>query len=98
MRIISKKRLKEHWELPNRSDSEQPLKAWHAIVKQAAWKNFAEVKAQFRSASAVGNRIVFNIAGNKYRVVVIINYAVQIAFVRFVGTHKEYDELDVKNA
>lgn len=98
MRIISKKRLKEHWELPNRGDSEEQLKAWHAIVKQATWKNFAEVKAQFRSASAVGNRIVFNIAGNKYRLVVIINYAAQIAFVRFVGTHKEYDELDVKNA
>lgn len=98
MRIISKKRLKDHWELFNRADSEEPLKAWHSLVKQAEWKNFAEVKAQFRSASAVGNRIVFNIAGNKYRLVVIINYAVQIACVRFVGTHKEYDELDVKNA
>ena len=98
MRIISKKRLKEHWGQPNRGDSEEPLKAWHAVAKHAAWKNFAEVKAQFRSASAVGSRIVFNIAGNKYRLVVIINYAAQIAFVRFVGTHKEYDALDVKNA
>jgi mRNA interferase HigB len=98
MRIISKKRLKDHWELPNRSDSEEALKAWHEIVKQAQWKNFAEVKAQFRSASAVGNRVVFNNAGNKYRLVVIINYGAQIAFVRFVGTHKEYDEVDVKNA
>lgn len=70
----------------------------HAVVKEAKWKNFAEVKAQFRNASAVGNRIVFNIAGNKYRLVVIINYQAQIAFVRFVGTHKEYDDLDVKNA
>ena len=68
------------------------------IVKQAQWKNFAELKAQFRSASAVGNRVVFNNAGNKYRLVVIINYGAQIAFVRFVGTHKEYDEVDVKNA
>jgi mRNA interferase HigB len=98
MRIISKKRLKDHWELPNRRDSEQPLKSWHAVAKLAEWKNFAEVKAQFRSASAVGNRIVFNIAGNKYRLVAIINYAAQIVFVRFVGTHREYDELDVKNA
>lgn len=98
MRIISKKRLKDHWEQPNRSDSEEPLKAWHAIVRAAEWKNFAEVKAQFRNASAVGNRDVFNIAGNKYRLVTIINYGAQIAFVRFVGTHKEYDELDVKNA
>ena len=98
MRIISKKRLKEHWELPNRGDSKEPIENWHAVVKEAKWKNFAEVKAQLRNASAVGNRIVFNIAGNKYRLVVIINYQAQIAFVRFVGTHKEYDDLDVKNA
>ena len=98
MRIISRKALREHWESPNRGDSEEPLKAWYAIAKHAEWKNFAEVKEQFRSASAVGTRVVFNIAGNKYRLVVRINYAVQIAFVRFVGTHKEYDELDVKNA
>lgn len=98
MRIISKKRLKEHWELRGRDDSEEPLKAWHAVVKQAEWENFAEVKEQFRNASSVGNRVVFNIAGNKYRLVVIINYGLQIAYVRFVGTHKEYDKLDVKNA
>lgn len=98
MRIISRKALREHWESPNRGDSEEPLKAWYAIAKKAEWKNFAEVKTQFRSASAVGTRVVFNIAGNKYRLVVRINYEMQIAFVRFVGTHKEYDELDVKNA
>ena len=98
MRIISRKALREHWETPNRGDSEEPLKAWFAIAKKAGWKNFAEVKEQFGSASAVGTRVVFNIAGNKYRLVVRINYELQIAFVRFVGTHKEYDELDVKNA
>lgn len=98
MRIISRRTLREHWEKRNRGDSEEPLKAWFAIARKAAWANVAEVKEQFRSASAVGDRVVFNIAGNKYRLVVRINYEVQIAFVRFVGTHKEYDELDVKNA
>lgn len=98
MRIISRKALREHWERPNRQDSEEPLKAWFAIAKKAEWKNFAEVKAQFGSASAVGTRVVFNIAGNKYRLVVRMNFEMRIAYVRFVGTHKEYDELDVKNA
>jgi mRNA interferase HigB len=98
MRIISRKALREHWESPNRGDSEEPLKAWFAITKKAGWKNFAEIKQQFGTASAVGTRVVFNIAGNKYRLVVRINYELQIALVRFVGTHKEYDELDVKNA
>lgn len=98
MRIISRKALRDHWERPNRGDSEDQLKAWFAIAKKAEWKNFADVKGQFRNASAVGNRVVFNIAGNKYRLVALINYEFQIAYVRFVGTHKEYDELDVKNA
>jgi mRNA interferase HigB len=97
MRIIALKRLKDHWALPNRRDSEQPLKAWYAVAKEADWAHFADVKEQFRSASSVGERVVFNIAGNKYRLVAYINYEFRIAYVRFVGTHREYDELDVKN-
>lgn len=97
MRIIALKRLKEHWQRPHRRDSEQPLKAWHAVAKEASWDHFAHVKAQFRSASAVGERVVFNIAGNKYRLVTYINYEFHIVYVRFVGTHLEYDELDVEN-
>ena len=98
MRIIARRALKDHWEQPNRSDSEAPLKAWFAIAKKADWRNFSQVREQFGSASAVGSRVVFNIAGNKYRLVVRIHYEAQITFVRFVGTHKEYDEVDVKNA
>ena len=98
MRIIALKRLKEHWLLPHRGDSEQPLKAWYAVAKEARWNHFADVKDQFRSASAVGERVVFNIAGNKYRLVAYINYEFHIVYVRFIGTHKEYDGLDVKNA
>lgn len=97
MRIISKKMLIDHWQLPNRGDSEEALKAWHAVSKEASWKHFAEVKEQFRSASAVGDRVVFNIAGNKYRLVTYINYEFHTIYVRFVGTHAEYDEVDVEN-
>ena len=72
-------------------------KAWYAIAKEADWGNFAEVKEQYRSASAVGDRVVFNIAGNKYRMVAWINFEFRIIYVRFVGTHREYDEVDVRN-
>lgn len=98
MRVIALKRLRQHWEMPRRGDSEQPLKAWYAIAKEASWQHFAHVKEQFRSASAVGERVVFNIAGNKYRLVAYINYEFHVVYVRFVGTHAEYDELDVKEA
>ena len=97
MRIISIKMLKDHWHLPNRGDSEEQLKAWYAIAKEADWRHFAQVKEQFRSASAVGDRVVFNIAGNKYRLVTYINYDFHTVYVRFVGAHAEYDEVDVKN-
>lgn len=97
MHIISRKALREHWEKPGRHDSEQPLKAWFAIASRATWRHFADVRQQIGSASAVGNRVVFNIKGNEYRLVVRINYESQVGFVRFVGTHLEYDKLDVKN-
>lgn len=97
MRIIAKRTLREHWEKPGRHDSEEPLKAWHAIASKAKWRHFADVRQQFGSASAVGDRVVFNIKGNEYRLVVRINYEFQIGYVRFVGTHPEYDKLDVKN-
>lgn len=96
MRVISLRRLREHWERPRRGDSEEQIKAWYAIARKASWRHFADVRAQFGSASAVGNRVVFNIAGNKYRLVILINYEFQIAYVRFVGTHAEYDKIDVK--
>ncbi|HEY6816431.1 MAG TPA: type II toxin-antitoxin system HigB family toxin [Croceibacterium sp.] len=97
MRVIAHKRLREHWERPGRGDSEQPLKSWYAVVRAASWAHFADVKVQFGSASAVGERVVFNIAGNKYRLVVYINYAFHTAYIRFVGTHREYDDLDIED-
>lgn len=97
MRIISVKSLKDHWERPGREDSEQGLKAWYAMAKEASWEHFAQLKQQFGSASAVGDRVVFNIGGNKYRLVTYINYEFHTIYVRFVGTHREYDEVDVAN-
>lgn len=97
MRVIALKRLREHWERPGRSDSEQPLKAWHAIAAKASWRHFADPKTQFGSASAVGERVVFNIAGNKYRLVTYVNYDFYTIYVRFIGTHREYDALDIED-
>ena len=93
MRIISKKPLREFWE--QCPDAEQPLKTWHNIARSARWRTPADIKAQFRSASLVGNnRVVFNIAGNKYRLVVVVKYSIQRIYVRFIGTHQEYDRID----
>ncbi|MEZ4799755.1 MAG: type II toxin-antitoxin system HigB family toxin [Flavobacteriales bacterium] len=93
--IIAKKTLKAHWEKRGRKDSEQPLKAWYHEALIAEWRNPNDVKKQFASASVIGdNRIVFNICGNKYRLIVQINYLTQWVFIRFVGTHAEYDKID----
>jgi mRNA interferase HigB len=95
MRIISRKTLRLFWEQSSYADSEQPLRAWFREASRADWKSPAEVKAAYRSASIVGdNRVVFNIAGNKYRLVVRINYAYRVVYIRFVGTHAQYDRID----
>lgn len=98
MRVIKKGTLRAHWERPGREDSEDPLKAWYAEARKAAWKTPADIKAKYRSASFVAdNRVVFNIAGNKYRLVVHVNYEIGVVLVKFVGTHEEYDEIDAVN-
>lgn len=95
MRIISKKALRECWE--RHPNAKQPLLAWFREVVSADWDTPAKIKAKYRSASIVGaNRVVFNIKGNDYRLVVKINYAHRVVYVRFVGTHAEYDLVDVK--
>ena len=93
MRIISRKTLKDFWE--QHADSRQPLRAWYADAKQADWKSPADIKNHYRNASFLSNnRIVFNIKGNQYRLVVAINYDIGIVYIRFVGTHQEYDKID----
>jgi mRNA interferase HigB len=97
MRIIARRTLREFWEQTTSADSEQPLKTWFREVSRADWAKPADVKHAFRSASFVGNsRVVFNIAGNKYRLVVRINYPYRVVYIRFVGTHPEYDKIDVR--
>jgi len=95
MRIIAKRTLLKFWE--KHPEAKSPLEAWHAEAKSASWRNPSEVKAHYRSADNVGdNRMVFNIGGNKYRLVVRFNYDYQIAYIKFVGTHKQYDKIDVE--
>jgi mRNA interferase HigB len=94
MRIIARRTLRSFWE--KYPDSEQPLRAWFARVKKVDWKTPAEVKVDYRNASFVANnRTVFNIKGNDYRLVVAINYESGIVYIRFVGTHREYNKIDV---
>jgi mRNA interferase HigB len=98
MRIITKRTLRDFWAGASRyADARTPLEAWHDEVRRARWRSPADVKARYRNASVLkGGRVVFNIGGNKYRLVVHINYAVGIVFVRFMGTHAQYDEIDAE--
>jgi mRNA interferase HigB len=94
MRVIAKKSLRGFW--VRHPDAEGPLKAWYREVEKEDWDSPAKVKQRYRSASFVGDRVVFNIKGNACRLVVRINYAYRIVYIRFVGTHEEYDAIDVK--
>jgi mRNA interferase HigB len=97
VRIIARRTLREFWEKPGHQASEQPLRAWFAEASKADWATPADVKKRHRNASVVGNsRVVFNIGGNKHRLVVAFKYKARIAFVRFVGTHAAYDRIDVE--
>ncbi|MDR3692746.1 MAG: type II toxin-antitoxin system HigB family toxin [Fimbriimonas sp.] len=98
MHVIAKRTLREHWEKPGREDSQEPLEAWYAEAKSALWRNFGDIKQTSATASGVANnRVVLNIGGNKYRLIVKINYPGGIVFIRFVGTHQEYDRIDARS-
>ncbi|MFZ7113098.1 MAG: type II toxin-antitoxin system HigB family toxin [Desulfatiglandales bacterium] len=97
MHIISRKKLKEFYKRPEHKDAEGPLETWWYEAKKAEWKSPADIKARYGSASILNsNRVVFNIGGNKYRLVVKINYPIKRVFIRFIGTHKEYDKIDAE--
>jgi len=97
MRIISIKKIKSFWRDKNHRDAEYPLRAWYHEAKQAKWQSSGDIKRKYRSASILNNnRVVFNIKGNRYRLIVAINYEFQIVFVRFIGTHKEYDKINTQ--
>lgn len=95
MRVIAKSTLKSFWE--KHADSEIPLKTWLKIVEKSDWKDSHDVKLIYADVSVIGsNRLVFNIKGNRYRIVVYVVFKFQKMFIRFVGTHQQYDHIDVK--
>jgi mRNA interferase HigB len=95
MRIIAVSYLRSFWE--THPDAEQPLKLWRGEVKMANWSKPADIRAHYRSASFLKNRrVVFNIKGNDYRLVASVAYRYQAVFVKVIGTHAEYDLIDVE--
>ena len=95
MRIIAKSTLEAFWVRPGRGWAEQPLKSWIAFTKKAAWNNPADVKRTFNSADHLKEgRMIFDVGGNKIRIIVMINYKRQIVYIRCTGTHAEYDAID----
>ena len=93
MRVIAVSTLRDFW--TKHPHAETPLRAWYADASRATWKTPAEIKSAHRNASFVGsNRVVFNIKGNDYRLVVAVHYNRRMMYIRFVGTHEEYDAID----
>ncbi|MCX6268464.1 MAG: type II toxin-antitoxin system HigB family toxin [Bacteroidetes bacterium] len=98
MRIIAFRTLREFWEQPEFAGSEVSLRAWYHDAKSAGWTNSNELKQHYANASIVGEgRVVFNIKGNAYRLVVMIDFEFQVIFIRFIGTHQQYDNIDAKS-
>jgi mRNA interferase HigB len=95
VRIVARRALRDFWR--RYPDAEQALKTWHKEASRAIWSSPQDVKLAYRHASFIGaNRVVFKIAGNKYRLIVKFNYAYGIGYVRFIGTHAAYDRIDAE--
>jgi len=95
MRVSAISALRAFWE--SHPDAETPLRSWYALVSRAIWKSPADIKDAYRNASFTSNnRVVFNIKGNDYRLVVAVRYSQGLMFVRFIGTHRQYDRIDVE--
>ena len=95
MHLITRQKLKKFWE--EHPDAEGPLKAWAKEAEHAEWRTPSHIKARYGSADPIGdNRVVFNIKGNDYRLVVKFHYNTHVAFIRFVGTHEEYNRIDAE--
>lgn len=93
MRIIARRTLRAFWQ--RHSDAEQPLKAWFAEARAGDWRSPQAIKDRYRHASFVSdNRVIFNIGGNKYRLAAHVNYDFGIVYIKFVGTHAQYDRID----
>ena len=95
VRIIARRTLKDFWD--KHADVEQPLRAWFTEVKRAKWESPQDIRRRYKTASILrNNRVVFNIKGNRYRLVVSVRYDFQIVYVRFIGTHQEYDRINAE--
>ncbi len=95
MRVVAKKALRDFWK--KHEDSEEQLKTWYKEASKARWKNSSDIKKEYIKASILkGGRVVFNICGNKYRLVVEVNYERHWVFIRFIGTHNVYDKIDAE--
>lgn len=94
MRIISRKRLRTFWS--KHADAEGPLKSWFAETSRATWRTMADIRRDFATASIIDHeRVVFNIGGNKYRLVVKVWFPGMGVWIKFIGTHRQYDRIDV---
>jgi len=95
MRIIAVGTLRDFWSMSGRRDAEQPLRTWVSVVRAADWSRPNDVKQVFGSADLLNDgRVVFDIGGNKYRLVAAIHYRGKRVYIRFIGTHKDYDDID----
>ena len=94
MHIISQKMLRTFW--ADHPPAESPLRAWYKAVSRAVWADFAEVRALYPHADQVGKFTVFNIGGNKYRLVAAVHYRGKRIYVRFIGTHRDYEKIDAR--
>ena len=95
MRIVSKRKLREYW--LNHNDCEGQLLTWYKETKKANWSDFEEVKQRHSTSKIIGSdRVVFKIKGNHHRLIVKVNFEYQIIWIRFIGTHSEYDTVDAK--
>ena len=97
MRIVSHRKLKEFYQVPGREDAKIALERWYHVTLEAEWSGLTDIRNDFPATDYVGNQhYVFNIRGNRYRLVVLNKFTMGYVFIRFVGTHSEYEKIDVK--
>ncbi len=93
MRVVARKTLVEYYE--RHADAKSAIEEWYKKTSKASWDMFADIKRDFNSVDSVGNqRFVFNIKGNDYRLVALVQFKIKMVYIRFIGTHKEYDKID----
>lgn len=92
MNVIAVRTLRKFW--TSHRDAEQPLRAWYAEARAANWEKPQDIKDRFPSVDFIEDRVVFNIKGNTYRLIVAVHFPTQIVFIKFIGTHAEYDKID----